>query len=110
KGCLMATKSDTEITLADALGIKNIFVNDWKLNFFADKKKRIASNPFMRNLIEYTHGRTDADFMRLTSLLHWKPDSAAITQADLDGTYNKLFGTAESYKGNAGVSAVDMIQ
>jgi len=110
KGCLMATKSDTEITLVDALGIKNIFVNDWKLNFFTDRKKRIASIPFMRNLIEYTHGHTDADFMRLTSLLHWKPDSAAITQADLDGTYNKLFGATESYQGDASVSAVDMIQ
>jgi hypothetical protein len=110
KGCLMATKTDTEITLVDALGIKNIFVNDWKLNFFADRKKRIASIPFMRNLIEYTHGHEDADFMPLTSLLHWKPDSASITQADLDRIYNKLFNTTKSYQGDASVSVVDMIQ
>jgi hypothetical protein len=110
KGCLMVTKSDTEIMLVDALGIKNVFVNDWKLNFFTNKKKRIASIPFMRNLIEYTHSAADADFKRLTSLLHWKSDSATITQADLDKTYNKLFGTTESYADNAGVAVVDMIK
>lgn len=109
-GCLMATKSDTGIVLADALGIKNIFVNDWKQEFFRDNKKRIASIPFMRNLIEYTRGPADSDFSRLTSLLHWKADSATVTQADLDETYNGLFGTARSYEGNAGVSVVDMIQ
>jgi hypothetical protein len=110
KGCLMVTKSDTEITLVDALGIKNVFVNDWKPNFFTDRKKRIASIPFMRNLIEYTHSHADTDFRRLTSLLHWKSDSATITQVDLDRTYNKLFGTTDSYGGDASVPVVDMIQ
>jgi hypothetical protein len=43
-------------------------------------------------------------------LLHWKPDSASITQADLDRIYNKLFNTTKSYQGDASVSVVDMIQ
>ncbi len=45
----------------------------------------------MRNLIEYIRGPADTDFLKLTSLLHWKADSAQITVADLDAIYNNLF-------------------
>jgi hypothetical protein len=108
-GCLMATKSSTETVLAKAVGIKNIFVKDWKLNFFTDMKKYVASIPFMRNLIEYTHGDTDPDYLKLTSLLHWRADSAAITHADLDAIYTKLFGIA-SPGTNAAAKVVDTIK
>lgn len=90
--CLMATKSDTGISLDPATGIKNIFANDWRPNFCDDAKKRIASIPFMRNIIELTKGDTDLNYVKLTSLLHWKPDSATMTQADLDEIYASLFG------------------
>jgi hypothetical protein len=89
--CLMAEKSSSDVTLKPAVGIKNIFVNDWKANFGQDQKKRIASIPFMRNIIEYTKGESDSDYIALTSLLHWKADSAGITQADLDNIYNQTF-------------------
>lgn len=92
-GCLMAEKSATGITLKPATGIKNVFVNDWKINFYTDARKKIACIPFIRNLVEFTRGETDPDFIRLTSLLHWKSDSAAITVQDLDVIYNKTFGT-----------------
>ena len=90
--CLMARKSSAEISLDQAVGIRNVFVNDWKCNFFADRKKKIASIPFMRNLIEYTGGYTDPQYIKLTCLLHWKRDSASITQEELDSIYNTLFG------------------
>lgn len=90
-GCLMAIKNKAEIVLDKAVGIRNIFVNDWKLAFFSDGKKRIACIPFMRNLIEYTRGDADPDYITLTSLLHWKADSSTITQKTLDDIYNKLF-------------------
>lgn len=90
--CLMALKSSTDISLTQAIGIQNVFVNDWKTNFFTDPKKRIASIPFIRNIIEYTAGDQNSDFIRLTSLLHWKGDSAGITQSDLDAIYNTVFG------------------
>ena len=32
--CLMASKNEGGITLAQAVGIKNVFANDWKGNFF----------------------------------------------------------------------------
>ena len=91
--CLMASKSSDGVVLAQAVGIKNIFVNDWKPHFFNDPKKKIASIPFIRNIIEYTKGEEDAEFIKLTSLLHWKADTDEITQNDLDGIYNSVFGT-----------------
>ncbi|MDO8526479.1 MAG: phage infection protein [Deltaproteobacteria bacterium] len=94
--CLMASKDSTGITLNQAAGIKNVFVNDWKPNFFKDPKKRIATIPFIRNIIEYTKGNKDPDFMKLTSLLHWKSDSADITQSNLDTIYKAVFGSNET--------------
>jgi energy-coupling factor transporter ATP-binding protein EcfA2 len=89
--CYMASKSATGIVLEQAAGIQNVFVKDWKASFATEPKKKIACIPFMRNLIEYTRDATDSGFLRLTSLLHWKPDSAQITIADLDDIYNNLF-------------------
>jgi hypothetical protein len=94
--CLMASKSSAGITLHQAAGIQNVFVKDWKLHFFDTPMKRIASIPFLRNLIEFTRGPLDANFIKLTSLLHWKADSAQITQSELDVIYNHLFATTEA--------------
>ena len=90
--CFMVSKNSAGISLKPAHGIKNVFANDWKPNFFTDQKKRIASIPFIRNIIEYTKGDTDPDFLKLTSLLHWKGDSNSITQGELDAIYNLVFG------------------
>jgi len=108
-GCLMAEKNPAGIVLSQAAGIGNIFVNDWKRQFFADNKKKIASIPFMRNLIEFTQGQKHPDYIKLTSLLHWKADSASITVGDLDVIYNKLFLTTASSP-NSGISVVDLIK
>ncbi|MGA3262692.1 MAG: hypothetical protein ABSC47_01450 [Terracidiphilus sp.] len=94
--CLMASKSSTGIALDKASGIKNIFVNDWKKEFFTDDKKRIASIPFLRNLVEFTKGEGDPNFAKLTSLLHCKADSASITNADLDAIFNDICGSTEA--------------
>lgn len=106
--CLMAVRNDDGIVLKQATGIKNVFVNDWKLAFFTDPKKRIASIPFIRNIIEYTKGETTAEFAKLTSLLHWKTDSASITNAELDQIYRGAFGGNEAYVTPA-KSVVEMI-
>ena len=95
--CLMALKSSNGISLVQAAGIRNVFVTDWKPNFFINPKKKIASIPFMRNLIEFTKDNKDPDFIKLTSLLHWKDDSTSITEKELDSIYNALFGV----KGNS---------
>jgi len=107
--CLMAFKSSTGLTLSQAAGIKNVFVNDWKPSFFTDPKKRIASIPFIRNIIEYTKGENDPAFIRLTSLLHWKSDSTGITQGELDSIYNSVFG-ASGVSANSTDRVIDVIK
>jgi hypothetical protein len=94
--CLMAFKTANGLTLEKAAGIKNVFVNDWKPNFFTDSMKKIASIPFIRNIIEYTKGDKDQDFLKLTSLLHWKSDSASFTLGNLDSIFNSVFGGSGS--------------
>jgi len=89
--CFMASKTATGLVLEQAAGIQNVFVKDWKPNFAIEPKKKIACIPFMRNLIEYTKDAADPDFVKLTSLLHWKVDSDQITIADLDAIFNGLF-------------------
>ena len=91
--CLMVSKNASGIKMCQAAGIKNVFINDWKPGFFAHPMKRVASIPFMRNLIEYTRGDGDAAYLELTSLLHWKADTSSILQNRLDAVYNGLFGT-----------------
>jgi hypothetical protein len=89
--CFMTFKNSDGITLKPAAGIQNVFVNDWKLNFYTSPKKKIASIPFIRNLIEYTRGKTAPEYMKLTSLLHWKDETPSISQSHLDGIYNSVF-------------------
>lgn len=91
--CLMASKTDAGITLEPAVGIKDIFSNDWKKGFYTDPRKRISCIPFLRNLVELREGSADPDYLKLTSMLHWKPDSAALTNADLDAIYVKVCGS-----------------
>lgn len=91
--CLMAAKSDQGIALLQATGIKNVFANDWKAHFFTDSRKKIASISFLRNLVEMTTGESDPIYTRLTSVLHWRPDSASVTVDDLDQSFNSLCKT-----------------
>jgi hypothetical protein len=88
--CLMASKDASGINLVRASGIRNVFANDWKKAFFTDSKKKLASICFLRNLIEMTTGETDPNYAKLTSMLHWRSDSASIKVSDLDNIYNSV--------------------
>lgn len=96
--CFMVSKTSEGVTLEEAVGIKNVFVNLWKPKFYDDRRKKIGCIPFMRNLIEYTKGEGDADYSLLTSLLHWKTGSDQITVAHVDEVYGRLFGAAGQSK------------
>ena len=104
KNCFMVSKTDQGVSLRDAVGVKNIFVNVWRPGFFANRQMKICCIPFMRNLIEYTKDSSDPDYLRLTSLLHWKADSDQITVAELDAIYGRLF----SVTGNS-VNATELL-
>lgn len=90
--CLMAQRTSRGLDLAAASGIRNVFVNDWKMRFFDDARRRIAAIAFIRNIVEYTRGETDPDFAKLTSLLHWRDDTRDIRHAELDSIYSRTFG------------------
>ena len=83
---LFAAKNGRDLSLK-----KEKYQNDpfkfWKKNL-GDKRNVISSIPFVRNLAEYC-GR-DAEYMRLTSLLHIKADTASITIQDLENIYKPI--------------------
>jgi hypothetical protein len=108
--CLMASKSSTGIKLEQASGIRNVFVNDWKKQFFTNNAKKIASIPFLRNLVEFTRGESDPNFSKLTSLLHWKADTATITEADLNKIYQHMCGVAAVASNNGTKPVIDVIK
>lgn len=109
QNCLMATRQSDGIVIGPANAIKNVFVNDWKVNFFTNPRKRIASIPFLRNLVEFTKGEDDPYFTKLTSLLHWKADSASITEDDLNVIYSELCSTTGT-SANGARAVVDIIR
>jgi len=107
--CFMAFKTEKGLLLDKAEGVTNIFVKDWKKEFFSDPKKKVASIPFIRNMIEYTRGSLDPEYVKLTSLLHWKADTGKITIGDLDKAFQSVLGgtqkSADSAKPVAQVMA-----
>jgi len=108
KNCFMVSKTTAGVTLEAAQGVRNVFINAWKPAFFNDDRKKICCVPFMRNLIEYTKGEADPDYLLLTSLLHWKAGTDQITVADLDDIYARLFGAA-GQSGNPAARVVDLL-
>lgn len=96
ENCLMASKTEAGITLEPTVATRNIFSKIWKPAFHTDDRKKIACIPFLRNLIELREGTSDPDYLNLTSMLHWKQDSAAITVGDLDAIYDRVCGGGKS--------------
>lgn len=107
--CLMTSKSNNGISLSVAEGISNYFVKIWKPKVAKCKRVLYSTIPFTRNLIEYTRENysNDADYLRLTSLLHWKSDTDQITIGNYLGIYNKVFNTSHSV--NSTEKAIDTL-
>lgn len=91
--CLMANSFSNSISLTKAEGVKNYFIGKWKNNVANNEHILCATIPFARNLIEYTKGEHNPDYLKLTSLLHWKDDTDQITVGEYLDIYNRLFGT-----------------
>ena len=107
--CFMVARKEEGIEVNKAIGIKNVFVNDWKVHFGSEPRKRIASIPFMRNLVEYTKGETDPDYVTLTSLLHVKDGTLGIQDSDLFQIYQTIFGAAPANATPSGGSVLDLV-
>ncbi|PCC49284.1 phage infection protein [Brevibacterium aurantiacum] len=104
--CFMAQKADGKVMLNRAKHVKNPFINGFKKHFFTNGMQRIASIPFVRNILEYTKGEDDPDYLKLTSLLHWKKDSSSIENSELDRIFNQTFQSANKKSWTAGSKSV----
>ena len=71
---------------------RNLFMNykEQLENSYSDKTM-LASIPFVRNLIEFTEGSKNQDYLTLTSLLHYKQDTQTITLKDIQDIFNKYW-------------------
>lgn len=92
KKCLMANKHPSKIELEEAQGVKNYFTGILCKRFNACRRAMCASIPFARNIIEYTKGEGDPDYLLLTSLLHQKQNTDTITHQNFVDVYNAAFG------------------
>lgn len=90
KNLFLTYKSEDEIKLDSAKGIKNPFINDWKGNL-DNPKKLIASITFVRNIIEYTKGDEDEDYKTLTYILHWRSENQTIYISHLKDIFLRIF-------------------
>lgn len=99
--CLAAVRCGGDsIELHKMEGVNNIFTGVWKPRIMESDDILIATIPFIRNLIEYTRGEGDSEYIKLTSLLHWKSDSTGISIKDYLNIYNAFFGTQHVHTQN----------
>lgn len=83
------------------------FIEIWKSKYHEDPKIFVSLIPFVRNLIEYTKGSDDPDFIKLTSLLHYKADTESISTSDILKIYNAIFN--KNYTLQEDDKAIDII-
>ena len=105
--CLMVEKTIDEIKINRAEYIKNPF-KYWMDNL-DDDKKLVALIPFVRNILEYTEGETDSDYLKLTSLLHIKSDTDSIKKSDLQDIFNNVVPNLNLTLNNIADKITDLI-
>ncbi|KJS21846.1 MAG: hypothetical protein VR72_08605 [Clostridiaceae bacterium BRH_c20a] len=67
-------KNNNVVTVIHGQYFENVF-DSWRTNIYSNHTVFLSSIAFVRNLIEYIKGRTDATYINLTSLLHYKKNS-----------------------------------
>lgn len=102
---LFAAKNGRDLSLKIEKYQNNPF-EFWK-DHLEENRYAISSIPFVRNLAEYC-GR-DAEFNRLTSLLHMKTDTTAVTIQDLEGLYKSIINKPSLTLPNPQRPVIDVI-
>ena len=82
-------------------------IDHWKGNMTLTHV--IALIPAVRNLIEYTKGKDDADYGELTKLLHNKEETSDITFQSLKDIYGRNLGRSDLININTDTPIVDAI-
>lgn len=83
---LNIVKTAAGITLIQEKYQNNPFLH-WKDNLHTDSAMLIASIPFVRNLAEYSGNK--ADFLLLTSLLHFKTDTNTLKVSEIEAIFKR---------------------
>lgn len=93
----IAFADSDKIKLEKGQYTKNIFMYYKKslVNKYSDNIM-VASIPFVRNLIEYTEGDDNEDYLTLTSVLHYKENTRKITLKQIQDIFNKYWFKKES--------------
>lgn len=102
EGNLKAIKNSTGITLV--VGEKRDVFPSLRNDYATCEKSFISCIPFVRNLIEYTIGKTNPQYLILTSLLHIKPihttenikETKEHTKGEILTIFNNVFGKNET--------------
>ena len=84
----LAIKTPEKITVRKEKYQKDVF-STWKQQLATNESYLLASIPFARNIADYCGH--DAHFLKLTSLLHLKPDTKDIKVIDIQTLYQDVF-------------------
>lgn len=108
RNCFFSYKSGTKISIEKASGIKNPFINDW-MKDLTNNKKLVASIPFIRNIIEYTRGEQNLEYLNITALLHWKSETPSFTLRELQTIFTNTIPNLSFPNTNLSNIVVDVI-
>lgn len=98
--CHVVLKSSGKITLEPAKDCLNLF-DKWKKTIknpssVTDQDKAmIAVLPLVRNLIEYSSGNSDPNYLLLTKVLHASSGCGDVTMGEVMSVYNSIWGMAQ---------------
>lgn len=105
----ISVKNGKEIKLICGKDKVDVFSN-LKRNYHLNDLMLVACIPFVRNLIEYTVGKTSPNYSVLTALLHVKSEKNSsatkikstvnITVKDLENIFNDVFKTNQTLNDN----------
>lgn len=79
------------------------------VNRHNDDKVFISMIPFVRNLVEYTDGDLDADYLKLTSCMHLKENTMTITEQEVIDIVKRFVKGRNYARVNSGRSVYDII-
>lgn len=79
---MVERKSDGNISVEQGQYKGDVFANAF-VGKDQDNKIFISMIPYVRNLIEYSNGETDNEYLLLTSCLHHKDDTLTITESQV---------------------------
>lgn len=103
---LVAVKNGRNLTLKQETYKKNPF-DHWKKNLKTDQRYVISAIPFIRNLADYCGKQ--AEYSKLTSLLHIRNDSSNFVVQDLETIYKDVLNNPSLTLSSPNKPVIDLI-